>query len=327
MSMTCTSINELTCIPGKGVKLRPRDKVRASKLEATLRAFDANTRALPGIQDAQRRESFLEQLVESIRRIEYAGFLRDEKFEGGRADPSKEIFDPLRAAVYWARKMNIDEAFWLIFLFVHFGKHEKDGWRLVRNVYGALGGTPWTWDRVSKDPDKFVAWLAANRDKLTGRFGNHRKYESLSASSPKGTAAVVKSYVNWVGPSRSHWDLIRRAHKEVGQEPGETFDWLYRSMNQVQRFGRLGIFDYLTMLGKLGVAPIEPPSAYLSGATGPLKGARLLFANDPKGRLSAKTLDGYLKELDGQLGVGMQALEDSLCNWQKSPNKFTPFRG
>lgn len=113
----------------------------------------------------------------------------------------------------------------------------------------------------------------------------------------------------------------------MGQEPGETFDWLYRSMNQVQRFGRLGIFDYLTMLGKLGVAPIEPPSAYLSGATGPLKGARLLFANDPKGRLSAKTLDGYLKELDGQLGVGMQALEDSLCNWQKSPNKFTPFRG
>jgi alpha-glutamyl/putrescinyl thymine pyrophosphorylase-like protein len=327
MSTTCTSTSELTCIPGRRTELRPRDKVRASKLEAKLRAFDGSTRALPGIRNDKRRESFLEQLVESVRRIEFVSFLRDEKFDAGRADPSKDIFDPLRAAVYWARKGKLDEAFWLVFLFVHFGKHQKDGWRLARDVYGALGGTPWTWERVSKNPDAFVSWLAANQGKLNGRFGNHRKYESLNANSPKGTAAVVKSYVNWVGPSRSHWDLIRQAHKEVGQEPGETFDWLYRSMKQVQRFGRLGIFDYLTMLGKLGLAPIEPPSAYLSGATGPLKGARLLFANDPKARLSAKTLDDYLRELNGQLGVGMQALEDSLCNWQKSPNKFTPFLG
>lgn len=327
MSTTCTSISEPTCTPGRVGKLRPQDKKRASKLEASLKAFDLNKRALPGIHSSERREAFLEQLVESLRRIEYVSFLRDENFDSSRADPSQDIFDPLRAAVYWIRKGNPDEAFWLTFLFVQFGKHEKDGWRLVRDVYGALGGTPWTWERVSKDPQAFVDWLAANRAKLKGRFGNHRQYESLNAHSPNGTGAAVKSYVKWVGPSHSHWELIQMAHKAVGQNPHETFDWLYRSMRQVQRFGRLGRFDYLTMIGKLGLAPIDPPTAYLTGATGPLKGARLLFADDPKAKLSPKKLDGYLKELDEQLGVGMQALEDSLCNWQKSPNKFKAFRG
>jgi len=27
------------------------------------------------------------------------------------------------------------------------------------------------------------------------------------------------------------------------------------------------------------------------------------------------------------LNVGMQVLEDSLCNWQKSPRQFVHFRG
>ena len=31
-------------------------------------------------------------------------------------------------------------------------------------------------------------------------------------------------------------------------------------------------------------------------------------------------------ELGADLGVGMQVLEDALCNWQKSPDRFTPSR-
>jgi hypothetical protein len=77
------------------------------------------------------------------------------------------------------------------------------------------------------------------------------------------------------------------------------------------------------MIGKLGLANIEPPSTYVQGSTGPVKGARLLFGV----RSSAKQLDSWLIELDAQLHVGMQVLEDALCNWQKSPTKFKPFRG
>jgi hypothetical protein len=97
-------------------------------------------------------------------------------------------------------------------------------------------------------------------------------------------------------------------------------------MSAVKSFGRTARFDYLTMIGKLGLAPIEPGSAYLQGATGPVKGARLLFG-DAHAVLSLKELDIRLVQLGGELNVGMQVLEDALCNWQKSPQKFRPFRG
>jgi hypothetical protein len=105
------------------------------------------------------------------------------------------------------------------------------------------------------------------------------------------------------------------------------FDDLYRSMCSVASFGRLARFDYLTMLGKLGLAPIEPGSTYMMGATGPLDGARMLFTGDSTAAVAARQLDQWLVELEAVLRVGMQVLEDSLCNWQKSPERFVPFRG
>jgi hypothetical protein len=271
-------------------------------------------------------------MIESLRRIEFAHFVRDEQFDPARADPSSDIFDPLRAAVFWMRRGNIDEAFWLIFLFVHFGKHPKDRWRLIRDIYGGLGGQSWTWARVTADPGALRGWLAANErtlqsDGVSRRFGNHRKYESLDPSSPTGTAAVIESYIGWVNPPRTHQQLIQEAHRKVGQNPREVFDHLYHSMNSVRRFGRLARFDYLTMLGKLGLAPIEPGSAYMQGATGPLRGARLLFGGAVDANIGIKNLDELLATLDGSLQVGMQVLEDALCNWQKSPDQFISFRG
>jgi len=81
------------------------------------------------------------------------------------------------------------------------------------------------------------------------------------------------------------------------------------------------------MIGKVGLAPIEPGSAYLQGATGPLLGARLLFGGRTGAALGRSSLDGWLVELGAELGVGMQVLEDALCNWQKSPGRFRRFRG
>ena len=94
-------------------------------------------------------------------------------------------------------------------------------------------------------------------------------------------------------------------------------------MGVISRFGRLARFDYLTMIGKLGLAPIEPGSTYMQSSTGPVEGARLLFETNN----SPKTLDRWLVDLGTQLKVNMQVLEDALCNWQKSPDRFVPFRG
>jgi Alpha-glutamyl/putrescinyl thymine pyrophosphorylase clade 3 len=58
-----------------------------------------------------------------------------------------------------------------------------------------------------------------------------------------------------------------------------------------------------------------------------LRGARLLIDGDPKSRTKADVLDKVLQRLDETLDVGMQVMEDSICNWQKSPRKFVHFRG
>lgn len=95
----------------------------------------------------------------------------------------------------------------------------------------------------------------------------------------------------------------------------------------VDSFARLAKFDFLTMVGKIGLASIEPGSPYLKGASGPLRGAILLFVENGVKPPSVKNLDTWVIELGAHLGVGMQVMEDSLCNWQKSPDKFIAFRG
>ena len=110
-------------------------------------------------------------------------------------------------------------------------------------------------------------------------------------------------------------------------DPGLAFDELYHSMKSVTRFGRTAKFEYLAMIGKLGLAPIAPHSAYLAGSTGPLKGARRLFSGAGEPRAQPKDLESHLAKLERDLGVGFQVMEDALCNWQKSPNVFKAFRG
>ena len=44
---------------------------------------------------------------------------------------------------------------------------------------------------------------------------------------------------------------------------------------------------------------------------------------------NGKAIDQWLVELEAALGLhmGMQILEDALCNWQKSPDVLVRFRG
>jgi len=309
--------------------VRPRDRELALQLEANLLSFDREKRPLTGIRDSANREAFVEQVLESIHRVRFVAVLRGRKLSDLRAEPNDELFDPLKAAILQERQENIEEAFWLVFLFVHFGKHARAGWRYAREVYGRLGdGGRWDWASTSADPAGFRAWLDAHQDDLKREgvprgFGNHRKYESLDAYSPNGTGAAVESYIRWVNPPRTHQKFVEQAYRQADGNPRKAFDDLYKSMKTVARFGRTARFDYLTMVGKLGLAAVEAPSAYIENSTGPLQGVRLLFGVDEKG----VTLDRWLVELDAQLNVGMQVLEDALCNWQKSPGRFRPFRG
>jgi hypothetical protein len=309
--------------------MRPRDAQKAAALDAALQSHGVNTRSLPGVQSAAERGVLVEQLLDSIRRVEYARRLPTlTNIAASRTDPNSADFDPLKAAVFHGRAGNLDEAFWLVFLFVHFGKHRGLDWNYVRAVYGRLGGGGrWDWGAVSAAPRSFRTWLDANKAAIVatgGGFGNHRKYISLDAWSNGGTGAAFETYVDWIGPAHDHLAFMNAARNAAGGDPKVTFAALYRSMSPIASFGRTGRFDYLAMLGKLRLAAIEPDRPYLPGATGPLAGARLLYGAP---FTQAHFLDGWLVELDSDLSVGMQVIEDALCNWQKSPAAYARFRG
>jgi hypothetical protein len=281
---------------------------------------------LPGIEEEDARECFVAQVIDSVRRVKYYFTIGSRDISENRINPVSHAFDPLRAAIFHKQRGNINEAFWLAFLSVHFGRNLQTRWRLLTDVYRGLGNSiRWDWDTIVGHVGEFREWLDASEFelKLTGKFGNHRKYENCSGSKPRGTGAAIASYVAWVGPNHDHVEMINRAKDSVGDNPRELFDFLYQNMN-VTTFGRMGKFDYLTTIGKLGLVDIEPGNTYLKGATGPWKGVKVLFGN-----YDSDLLDGLLEELERRLSFpfGMQVLEDAICNWQKNPSMYKYFKG
>lgn len=305
--------------------MKERDRIRVERLNVALDAYAVQRRPLLGIVDMGARAVLTQQLIDSLHRVEYPRRLRESRMSVRRIDPADtQFFDPIRGAVYFADQGSHDEACWLTFLFVTYGKGKRTGWRLIRDVYGRLGqGGRWDWLTASSNPAGMSEWIVAHAQALwpagTPRpFGAHRQHERVEPS-----GGTVETYLHWIGKAghRAKFNAAGGATRK------ETFDLLYREMEVVYRFGRLAKFDYLAMLGKLGLAAVEPGSTYMAGASGPVSGARLLFEGNPNAALPAHWLDEQLADLDTYLDVGMQVLEDALCNWQKSPRAFKPFRG
>lgn len=292
-----------------------KDPQRYADLESLLLNFKEFP--LLGIQDPQRLSVFIEQIIESERRIKYVHIIRNKNYSSEVKNPYSDGFNPLKAASCYSEQDNFNEAIWLIFLSTHFGKHGINGWNSIQHIYGGLGQKLWTWDEVSKDPTSFSKWIDNNLDEIKRlcRFGNHRKYESH-----KAIGDVVSSYID----SGCHDFLVQQArlsHRVNYQDPYKAFAQLYSTI-EIFRFGRTAKFDFLSMLGNIGVVNIIADSTYLINATGPYSGAKLLLGN-----ISRKEAESKLIELDSHLNIGMQVLEDSLCNWQKSPDKLVRFRG
>lgn len=304
---------------------------RHAALLHQLARFEADHPALIGIAHPVARKTLVEQMVSSLRRIEYVRQFRNRpKMSPHRIDPHSAQFDPLRGAFFLEQKGQRDEAVWLAFVGTHFGKHLVDGWKLAKNVMGSFGGAPvWTAAEYGKHRDAFKAMLEAHQDELrdpaiSGRFSNHRQYQSKAADS---IAKVFATFHDWQFEKGGIDGRVRTIHQKVGQEPTAVFRELYLSMGPVHGFGRLGRFDLLSMLGKLDLAPIEPDSVHLSGATGPLRGAKLLVLGDTEAPGKPKEIEVIIDLLDDYLQVGKQVLEDSLCNWQKSPTIYVYFAG
>jgi hypothetical protein len=266
------------------------------------------------------------QIVASLRREDYYRVIQQRgPIPASRADPANPAFQAELAVVHFLQRDQIEEAAWLVFLMVYLGKPEA-GWTRLRDIYGALGSGRWDWAAVSSNPTGFQDWLAANWSRIKGKFGNHRKYESLNPATNRPMGPAVVEYVNWVKTGGGHGRLLATIVRNTGNDPHRIFDAIYRAL-PIKGFGRLGRFDWTAMLARYGLVPATAGSAYLDGATGPGHGARLLFLGDPAAAGSSGQMQDWLDLLDGHLQVGMEVLEDAICNWQKSPAKFVHFKG
>ncbi|MDV2980255.1 UNVERIFIED_CONTAM: hypothetical protein Q9R71_24060 [Actinomycetes bacterium ARC8] len=307
---------------------RPYYQQRFDELSTNISKFEDAEGPLPGIVGDVERSVLINQMIDSERRNQHFARLLTRKLTADVANPHHPDFDPLRAAIYHWRAGNEDEAYWLVFQFVHFGKHPTAGWRYVREVYGRLNSHPiWSWDEISANTPEFRLWLGESQEQLLRKdqprgFGNHRKYSSLSHESHRGTAAVFESYVEWVMARGSHAKLFA-AYSHL-PSAADKFDALYKEMTVITDFGRIAKFDYLMTLSRLGFLDIEPGCAYLKNATGPLYGARLLIDGE-QSNASAKDLEKVIKKFAATVGVTFDVIEDAVCNWQKNPVTFNKF--
>lgn len=282
---------------------------------------------LPGIGAPEAEHCFIRQFIDSYKRIKYINLLKNRALSAERKNPNSDIYDPIQASILHLNDGNINESVWNILLYVHFGKNSKSKYGLIKAVYGKLGAHDiWSWDNINSNLADFQLWLGENIDNIKshGSFGNHRKYQSLKISARSGTFQTFQSFFNLVNNDFDSFILTIpiaiRANKNL------LFDHLYSHFVNIQGFGRLAVFDFLCMVGKVGILEIEPNSPYL-GNEGPINGTKLLFDSTAK----PGDLNDFLKHMGdrafGDYPFVMQILEDCVCNWQKSPRTYKLFGG
>jgi hypothetical protein len=304
----------------------PKKQSLRLQIAKTLDAFSQTVMPLPGLVGPAERDTLSMQLTASLRREEYFRVIQVRgPISGSRADPAHPAFEAELGVVHFVQQGQLEEAAWLLFLMVYLAKPEE-GWTRLRDIYGGLGAGRWDWAAVSGNPMAFEQWLKANWMKVGGKFGNHRKYESLNPATARPMGPAIVQYVSWINAGGGHARHFATLVRSAGNDPHSIFDAFYRAL-PIKGFGRLGRFDWAAMLARYGLIPADAGSAYLKGATGPGRGARLLFQGNPTAPSSNNQVQAWLNLLDKQLCVGMVVLEDALCNWQKSPAQFVHFKG
>jgi hypothetical protein len=264
---------------------------------------------LPGIADDCALIAFAEQLAATqVSLDQFRAWVEATAGDDGMSSPADPEWSAYRAILALRYQGDLEEANWLAFLSIHIGPGPDD-WNSVRTVYAGMGDGFLTWRRVTDDPGALGGWHARHRDQLARlRFSNHRKFESW-----KTFEDVVRSYVGGVRQETggSQQDLFDGGTLSAA----DNFERLRSQLTFIYRFGRLAVYDFLCLLGELGLYALAPGHVYLEGATGPLNGARQLFG---KSKESASILDERAVQLAKTIGVSVATMEDALCNWQKT---------
>lgn len=258
------------------------------------------------------------QLIETEQREAEIQQLLDSEIDPEVINPESDKFDPIQAIIR-LKHSDYEEACWLSFLLIYTNDSEHTDWAFMRKLYSGHGLNlqgSLTWQLLNEQPNALNQRLetlavALAQSQPKPKFGHHRAYESLNH-----LPIVFSSYIDFINEKGGHQALFKPKAKAIDKI--DYFKTLYALIRQsIYRFGRLSTFEYLCLLGKLGLAEVAPDSCYIAEASGPKRGAKLLF-----GMLNNEQLDEHAVGLADYLEVGYQQLEAAICHWQKSPNRY-----
>lgn len=300
--------------------------ITKEEIKTRIENFERDYGVLPGIESNDRRDSFVCQVYDSCKRVEVVNLLKQRGQGVMSTDPHGGSFNPLKGAIYFNSIGEFEEAVWLVFLLTVTGKHKRTRWELCKNLYGGTTtNITWNWNQVFNNISRYIDWINENRAiiKREASFGNHRKFETFKPGN-NSNANTIQTYLELIKGYGSQKAFFTNVINNTSSLM-EAFDRLYDILDPVNRFGRTSKFDFLTMLGKINIIPVEPGKLYLNNSTGPLQGCRILFGENMKTEVYENKLSNLHITLDQKFG--MQILEDAICNWQKSPNRYTKFIG
>ena len=205
-------------------------KLVSTSIESSIEAHD-----LRGLSSVASIESLSRQVLDSISRVQYVYTIANKAYSASVADPNQSCFDPIKAAIYHRNLGNLDEACWLIFLSIHFGKNRLSGWKLARHFY-AGPGTTCAWFNIMSHQQTLEPWLHTlsriKSQKKSGlNFGNHRKYESINPAKKDSTLKILLSYIDWVTDYGDHASMLSGPGAATRISDHENFERIYSDMN------------------------------------------------------------------------------------------------
>ena len=212
------------------------------------------------------------------------------------------------------------------FCAMHCGRNLRTEWQLASGAHSASEAAPWTWNSRPGAPQAYANWIEDHHDDFQGKFGNHRKYESLKPGA-QGHARRDDG-VTLIGSMITD----------------HTCKWLFKRRGKLKgdkaRF-RIAIRPNARRASLRQNRSIRLP--HDAGQGRPRRHRRRLHLHERGNgteawgagccsteRSTPTLMPAHWKRGSprsrSKLGVGMQVMEDAMCNWQKSPNRYLPFR-
>ncbi|MCB9231507.1 MAG: hypothetical protein H6581_07585 [Bacteroidia bacterium] len=263
-------------------------------------------------------DSLSHQTIDSIRRVEIFRTYSRRATNGEKLGlPYFHTSNPYTLAQRLS--LSTDTRIWFVYLATYFGKSNLSKWRLFNQATFREDNTLITVEGILKDREEYFDFLKGRNLFQNANYSNHRKYTKKSLEGNKG---ILFSF-----------DFFLKNLALFRAPVNQNFHKVYLNALKVPNFGRMAAFDFTCNLCKCRLYVDEPVSMYQAHSTGPLSALKdMLFyagVTSPEKSLAISLGDELLDWFSANSNIYMlaQVLEDSICNWQKSPIRHIRYFG